>query len=98
MSHGNPKRRRRLTLGAGLAGLLVLWACEGRNLFQPVDVRAQDRRPPTVEIEQPREPAARPIGDSVLVRVRVADDSGVDSVLLGGVALRGDPEIGRAHV
>ena len=93
MSHGITIRRRLLPLPAALIALAALWSCDGQNTFS-TGVRAGDTRAPTVEIETPREPAARPVGDSVLIVARTADDVGVDSVLLAGVALRGDPALG----
>jgi hypothetical protein len=47
-----------------------------------------------VEIQTPREPAARPVGDSVLIQARASDDVGVDSILLAGIAYRGDVDLG----
>ena len=103
MSHERMQRMhrlrpsRRLTLIASMALMLVLWACDGRNFFQPGQVpggTGDDRGAPEVEIQSPREPAARPIGDSVFIQVHVTDDSGIDSVLFGGVAFRGDPALG----
>jgi hypothetical protein len=50
--------------------------------------------PPLVEIERPREPAARPIGDSILISASAEDDVGLDSILFGGIAFRGDADLG----
>ena len=97
MSHERMQRMHRLqpsrslTLITSMALILVLWACEGRNFFQPSDVIVGDgviTGAPQVEIQSPRDSAARPVGESVLIRVRVTDDSGIDSVLFGGVAFR----------
>jgi hypothetical protein len=93
MSQGIRTRLRLLPLVGGLAAMAVLWSCDGQNLFSP-DGMVSDMTPPLVEITQPREPAARPVGDSVLVTVRASDDTGVDSILLAGVAFRGDPDLG----
>jgi hypothetical protein len=76
-----------------MVALGVLWACDGQNLFSP-DGRVTDGVAPTVEIQQPREPAARPVGDSILIAARTSDDTGVDSILFGGVAFRGDKNLG----
>lgn len=81
----------------GMAALAVLWSCDGENLFSPSGTIVGDEgvgAPPQVEIEEPEEPAARPVGDSVLIRARASDDAGVDSVLFGGVAFRGDSDLG----
>ncbi|MCK5650102.1 MAG: hypothetical protein KAJ42_01940, partial [Gemmatimonadetes bacterium] len=101
MSHERMQRMHRLqpsrslTLITSMALILVLWACEGRNFFQPSDVIVGDGTgAPAVEIQSPRDSAARPIGESVLIRVRVTDDSGIDSVLFGGVASRGNADLG----
>src|SRR5690606_36359038 len=56
--------------------------------------------PPVVEIVTPRGDSlsAKPIGDSVLVRVDVQDNVGVDSVVFLGIAQRGDPDLGTDEV
>jgi DNA-binding beta-propeller fold protein YncE len=84
-----------------VGGLLSV-ACEGPNRFAGpgrVDARG-GAGAPSVEIEAPRGDSltARPLGDSVLVRARVRDDLGVDSVRMIGVALRGDPALGTNQV
>jgi hypothetical protein len=93
MSQGTRTRLRLLPLVGGVAAMAVLWSCDGQNLFSPEGM-VSDATPPAVQIIQPREPAARPVGDSVLVTVRASDDTGVDSILLAGVAFRGDPDLG----
>src|SRR5688572_33082709 len=80
-----------------LAGLLA--ACDGPNQFAtpiPGTGPGGDTRPPRVDIQQPRGDSlsAKPLGDSVLVRVRVTDNVGVDSVVFFGVAERGVAELG----
>jgi hypothetical protein len=80
------------------ASLLALSGCEGPNRFSglgPLDSRGGGGAP-QVEIEAPRgdSTTARPLGDSILVRARVRDDRGVDSVRMYGVALRGNPALG----
>ncbi|MGW8268242.1 MAG: hypothetical protein ACWGSQ_17885, partial [Longimicrobiales bacterium] len=98
MSHGIRDPRRILPLGLGLAALAIAWACDGPNVFAPGGTGGTtggaDENAPTVQIQQPREPAARPIGDSVLISARAADDIGVDSVVFLGVAFRGDRDLG----
>lgn len=98
MSHGNLSRRRILPLSLGFAALAILWSCDGQNVFAPGTgtggTGGADGSPPTVEIQQPREPAARPIGDSVLVTARTVDDAGVDSLVFLGVSFRGDKNLG----
>jgi hypothetical protein len=93
MSQGTRTRLPLLPLLGVLAAMAVLWSCDGQNLFSP-EAMVSDATPPMVQITQPREPAARPVGDSVLVTVRASDDTGVDSILLAGVAFRGDPDLG----
>ncbi len=89
---------RGTALGAVLTLLIALAACQGDNLFQPGGSGGggggPDREGPSVDIETPQQPAASPIGDSLLVRVRVQDDQGVDSVLFMGFSTRGDPNLG----
>ena len=91
-------------LAAVMAGVLLLAACDGPNQFAtPIPgtgLAGTDTRPPTVEIQQPRGDSlsAKPIGDSVLVRVDVSDNVGVDSVVFTGVAKRGDELLGTDEV
>ncbi len=95
MSHGNRIRRQLIPPLAGLTAMAALWSCDGQNLFAPDgSIGSSDGFPPAVEIQQPREPAARPIGDSVLITARATDDTGVDSILFSGVAFRGDVNLG----
>ena len=99
MSNGIRTRIRLIPLSLGMAALAVLWSCDGENLFSPGSTGSfndgQDSGiPPVVEIQQPREPAARPIGDSVLITAQASDDVGLDSILFGGVAFRGDVDLG----
>jgi hypothetical protein len=77
----------------GLVALAALWSCDGQNVFAPVQ-SISDGLAPVVEIQQPRAPAARPVGDSVLIVVRASDDTGVDSILFAGVSFRGDANLG----
>jgi len=93
MSQGTRNRPRLRPLAAGLATLAALWSCDGQNMFSPDGV-VSDLTAPVVQITQPREPAARPVGDSILVAVRATDDTGVDSILLAGVSYRGDASLG----
>ncbi|HEX7052124.1 MAG TPA: hypothetical protein VF188_18090 [Longimicrobiales bacterium] len=60
----------------------------------PVTLTIIDRSEPAVEIRRPGGEATVPLGDSVLVEVRVIDNVGVVSARLTGVALRGDPDLG----
>jgi len=93
MSHGTRKRRRLLPLTAGMVALAALWSCDGQNLFSPSGSLV-DSSGPTVEIQQPREPAARPVGDSVLIVAHASDDTGLDSLLFAGISFRGDASLG----
>ena len=81
-------------LGSGALLTLAVVACEGENVFQPGPGRGPDSRAPEVEIVQPREPAANPIGDSILIAAAVSDNKGVDSVVFSGFAVRGDKDLG----
>ncbi len=97
---------RVLVTAAAMAGILVVSACDGENLFTPIgqspggSVSEPDSTPPTVEITQPQPNAqnAKPLGDSILVTVDVADGDGLSRVVFGGVAKRGDPSLGTDRV
>lgn len=97
MSHGIRNRRRVLPLAGGLVALAALWSCDGQNVFSPSGIGGGGL-PPFVEILTPREPAARPVGDSVLIVARAIDDIGVDSVLFTGISFRGDENLGTGTV
>ena len=88
-------------LTAVFAGVLFLAACDGPNQFAtPIPGSGTgpggDTRPPEVDIQLPRGDSlsAKPLGDSVLVRVQVSDNTGVDSVAFFGIAERGDELLG----
>ena len=92
-------------LTAMLAGVLFLAACDGPNQFAtPLPGSGTgpggDTRPPEVDIQLPRGDSlsAKPLGDSVLVRVQVSDNIGVDSVAFFGIAERGDELLGTETV
>ncbi len=92
------KARQLSRLGSGgLLALLVL-GCEGENIFQPGPGRGPDSRPPEVEIVEPREPAANPIGDSIFIAAAVKDNLGVDSVVFSGFARRGSRDLGTEEI
>ncbi|NNM05839.1 MAG: hypothetical protein HKO65_12185, partial [Gemmatimonadetes bacterium] len=93
MSQGIRDRRRLLRYVSGMVALAALWSCDGQNAFSPGGI-GTDGLAPDVEIQTPRQPAARPVGDSVLITARTWDDTGVDSVLLAGVSFRGDENLG----
>ncbi|MCJ7628140.1 MAG: hypothetical protein MUO50_07100, partial [Longimicrobiales bacterium] len=93
MSYGIRNRRRLLSYAGGMVALAALWSCDGQNMFSPGGIGAGGS-PPQVEIQTPRAPAARPVGDSVLIVARTSDDVGVDSVLLAGISYRGDASLG----
>lgn len=86
-------RLRIPAMGAALA--LSLAACDGPNQFATGGV-GSDGAGPRVDIETPRGDSlsAKPVGDSVLVRVRVRSSIGVDAVRFEGFALRGDETLG----
>jgi hypothetical protein len=80
---------------ATLAAMLLLAAgCDGENRFRTPIGTTGDA--PRVEIEVPTggSRAAKPVGDSVRVQVRVRDDQGVTNVSFEGVALRGNAGLG----
>ncbi len=88
---------RTAALGAALA--LATAACDGSNQFATGG--GGDGSGPRVDIEVPRGDSlsAKPVGDSVMVRVRVRAPVGVDVVRFEGFALRGDPSFGtQEHV
>lgn len=93
MSHGIRNRRRFVSYFTGFAALAALWSCDGQNAFSSAGF-STDGASPSVEIQTPREPAARPVGDSVLIVAHTRDDVGVDSVLFAGVSYRGDESLG----
>jgi DNA-binding beta-propeller fold protein YncE len=69
----------------------ALTACEGENLF--VDGGSSGRFSgslPVVKIERPTHGGSHPLSDSILVRVRVQDASGITELRMRGFAIRGD--------
>ncbi len=81
-----------LAVAALVAGVA---ACDGPNQFQnPVEVGGSVG--PDVVILTPRADSlsAKPLGDSLLVRVQLDDDAGLDSVRFFGETLRGDVNLG----
>ncbi len=94
MDRVSRRPRRGFRLGWGAAAAVILLGCEGENAFSPRGSLGSDGAAPTVEIQEPRDPAASPIGDSLLVAALVRDNGGVDSVRFEGVAFRGDPSLG----
>jgi hypothetical protein len=80
------------------AGVVAVAACEGPNAFQgPIGTGGSGSgRAPVIEILQPRGDslAAKPLGDSVLIRAEASDDLGLDSVVFFGATLRGDVNLG----
>jgi hypothetical protein len=90
-----PARRAGLLLLAAAA--FGLSSCEGENAFRslPTELDGRpDNRPPSVSIEHPEADGRVAVGDSVLVRIRVADDQAVRGVELEGFALRGSATLG----
>jgi len=87
-----------LRLGAVTFLALFALGCEGENLFQTGPGSGPDSRGPSVEIQEPREPAAAPIGDSLFISAAISDNAGVDSVVFHGFALRGNPDLGTQEV
>ena len=96
---------RLLATTAAMAGVFLVAACDGQNLFTvPLGTGAvaggDDTEAPTVAITAPRGDtlSAKPIGDSIFVSVRVTDDVAVRSVRFSGVSLRGDADLGTDEV
>lgn len=84
-------------LALGMAAGIVLVACDSDNLFGPTGGPVEGPGvvgAPSAQITTPGANTAQPVGDSLLVKVRVSDQGGVRSVTLRGVALRGDPTLG----
>ncbi len=82
-------------VGALLA--LTVAACDGPNQFSTGSTgNLGSAAGPRVDIEVPRGDSlsAKPVGDSVMVRVRVRSSVGVNGVEFQGFALRGDPDLG----
>jgi hypothetical protein len=80
------------------AAVAMAAGCDGPNQFRtPLGATGNA---PRVDIEVPSgdAQAAKPVGDSVLVRVRVRDDAGIDSVRFVGFARRGDPALGTEEI
>lgn len=99
-------RLRLFVTGAAMLGMLAVAACDGDNIFQlapgeGVPAPGQgDTVAPTLTIVQPKPDAqnAKPLGDSILVEVDVSDETGLGSVVFGGIAKRGDPSLGTDEV
>lgn len=94
MSHDIRIRRRLHPLAGGLVALAALTSCDGQNAFAPGAGTTGDQSAPVVVIQKPSDPAASPVGDSVYVKTRISDNMGVDSLVLFGISLRGDPNLG----
>ncbi len=58
-------------LGSATFLALLALGCEGDNLFQPGPGRGPDSRAPEVEIQEPRDPAANPIGHPHKVHMHI---------------------------
>ena len=72
----------------------ILTAC-GENAFRdPAGRGEDDGRRPEVEIIDPLPGRRIAVGDSIFVRVEVADDSGIDSVSISGFSVRGSQALG----
>jgi len=89
---------RLLVTTAAMAGVFLVVACDGENLFSvPSGPRVgDDIKAPTVTITVPRGDSlsAKPIGDSVFVSVRVTDNVAVRFVRFFGISQRGDVDLG----
>jgi hypothetical protein len=89
---------------AALATVLLLSACDSSdNPFRPTppggggNEGQADVTPPTVDILLPGTSTPTiAVGDSLFVQARVRDAAGLDSVLIEGYSVRGDPALGTA--
>jgi hypothetical protein len=86
-----PIRRVGIGLAVLATGLVLIVGCEGENIFVE---GIEDTRPPRVEILEPLGGENVAPNDSVLVRAHVRDGNGVQSVVMRGVAVRGDAALG----
>lgn len=92
---------RLLATAAAMAGVLVVAACEGTNLFsvtgQPVGgATGADTIAPSVTTQEA--PLAKPVGYSVRLVDSLHDDVGLKSVRMFGIAKRGDKNLGTDSV
>ena len=100
------RRRKSASLLLALAAC-TLAACDGSNGWKnPVDTGGNnggsgggtstpDAQKPSVVIQFPDSAGTTvAIGDSVYVKVRATDDVRLDSIVISGFALRGDPALG----
>jgi len=78
------------------AGMVAVAACDGPNAFQGPVGTGSNGIAPEISILTPRGDSlsAKPLGDSLLVRVVASDDSGLDSIVFFGATLRGDIDLG----
>ncbi|MGH7443817.1 MAG: YncE family protein, partial [Longimicrobiales bacterium] len=89
-------RQRRIPVAAAawvaLVAVFAMGACDGDNLFRPGNggLPGQDSTPPQVEILAPGEDATFPLGDSILVRARIFDLTGIKTVRMHGESIRQD--------
>ena len=97
---------RLLATTAAMAGVFLVAACDGENLFSVPNglvgggAVGDDTEAPTVTITVPRGDSlsAKPIGDSVFVSARVTDNVAVRSVRFSGISQRGDVDLGTDEV
>jgi DNA-binding beta-propeller fold protein YncE len=87
--------RRAGPLLRGALGIMLaagaLAACEGENLFTDGGSAGHiNGSLPVVTIERPSHGDSHPLSDSILVRVRVKDGSGITEVRMRGFSIRGD--------
>ncbi|HEX6925339.1 MAG TPA: hypothetical protein VF167_07905 [Longimicrobiaceae bacterium] len=89
--------------GAALLAILVLasglTACDpDSNAWSDLPTGGRDTvnddRAPNVSIVAPDSTGRVAVGDSILIRVEVSDNAGIDSVRLSGFSLRGSSELG----
>lgn len=104
MRHDSAQRLSARAL-AGLLGLLLFaTSCDGPNRFGATPVEPDDdtdvSEPPVLEIRTPATAPVRrfPVGDSILVEVRAADDEGLQSLSFEAFAVRGDPLLGTREI
>jgi hypothetical protein len=86
-----PIRRVWMGLAALAAALVLMAGCEGENIFVE---GIEDDRAPRVNILEPLDGENVAPQDSVLVRAHIVDGGGVREVVIQGLAVRGDPDLG----
>ncbi len=90
---------RLAAVGAAMATVLAVAACQGTNLFSlqgqgGAGAAGADTAAPSVSIQSPHSLSAVPVGDSVLVQAKLTDNVGVRTVRMYGFDVRGSQTLG----